>query len=77
MAGMKGRSSKESSMYFIGLDIGTGTFSVVARDPGEHLRYPTDILTAEEVGAFGAALLAGVGIGAWATTDAACEAQSI
>lgn len=36
--------------------------------------YPTDILTAEEVGAFGAALLAGVGIGAWATTDAVCEA---
>jgi xylulokinase len=34
--------------------------------------YTTDILTAEEGGAFGAALLAGVGAGAWADLDAAC-----
>jgi xylulokinase len=34
--------------------------------------YTTDILVAEEGGAFGAALLAGVGAGAWADTDAAC-----
>ncbi|MFT4111936.1 xylulokinase [Silvibacterium sp.] len=36
--------------------------------------YPVDVLTAEEGGAFGAALLAGVGAGAWADTDAACAA---
>jgi xylulokinase len=34
--------------------------------------YTTDILAAEEGGAFGAALLAGVGAGAWVDTDAAC-----
>ena len=34
--------------------------------------YPSDILVAEEGAAFGAALLAGVGAGAWADTDAAC-----
>jgi xylulokinase len=34
--------------------------------------YTVDVLAAEEGGAFGAALLAGVGVGAWADTDAAC-----
>ena len=34
--------------------------------------YPSDILEAEEGAAFGAALLAGVGAGAWPDTDAAC-----
>jgi len=33
-----------------------------------------DVLTAEEGGAFGAALLAGVGAGAWANLDEACKA---
>jgi xylulokinase len=31
------------------------------------------VLTAEEGGAYGAALLAGVGVGAWPDTDTACE----
>ena len=31
-----------------------------------------EILEAEEGGAFGAALLAGVGVGAWASVEAAC-----
>ena len=35
--------------------------------------HPVEILTAEEGGAFGAALLAGVGAGAWKDVDAACE----
>jgi len=35
--------------------------------------HPTEVLTAEEGGAYGAALLAGVGVGAWPNTDAACE----
>jgi xylulokinase len=35
--------------------------------------YASDVLVAEEGAAFGAALLAGVGAGAWANTDAACE----
>jgi len=35
--------------------------------------YPTEVLTAEEGGAYGAALLAGVGAGAWPDTDTACE----
>lgn len=34
--------------------------------------YIVDVLTAEEGGAFGAALLAGVGAGKWADIDAAC-----
>ena len=34
--------------------------------------YNSDVLVAEEGAAFGAALLAGVGAGAWADTDAAC-----
>src|SRR5579883_2193872 len=38
--------------------------------------YASDVLVAEEGAAFGAALLAGVGAGAWADTDAAC-AQAI
>jgi xylulokinase len=33
---------------------------------------PVDILEAEEGGAFGAALLAGTGVGAWPTVEAAC-----
>ncbi len=33
---------------------------------------PVDLLEAEEGGAFGAALLAGTGIGAWPTVEAAC-----
>ncbi|MGA7110700.1 MAG: xylulokinase [Terracidiphilus sp.] len=37
---------------------------------------PVEILTAEEGGAFGCALMAGVGTGHWATLDAAC-AQGI
>ncbi len=37
--------------------------------------YPTEVLAAEEGGAYGAALLAGVGVGAWPDTDAACEAS--
>jgi xylulokinase len=36
--------------------------------------HPVEILTAEEGGAFGAALLAGVGAGAWQDVDAACDA---
>jgi len=36
--------------------------------------YPCDILAAEEGAAFGAALLAGVGAGAWKNTDEACSA---
>jgi xylulokinase len=35
---------------------------------------PVELLAAEEGGAFGAALLAGVGIGAWPTVEAACAA---
>jgi len=35
--------------------------------------YPTEVLTAEEGGAYGAALLAGVGAKVWPDTDAACE----
>jgi xylulokinase len=35
--------------------------------------YPTEVLTAEEGGAYGAALLAGVGVGAWPDADTACE----
>lgn len=35
--------------------------------------HPTEVLTAEEGGAYGSALLAGVGVGAWPDTDAACE----
>jgi xylulokinase len=34
--------------------------------------YASDVLVAEEGAAFGAALLAGVGVGAWPDTDAAC-----
>jgi len=34
--------------------------------------HTVDVLTAEEGGAFGAALLAGVGAGAWVDVDAAC-----
>ena len=36
--------------------------------------HPVELLTAEEGGAFGAALLAGVGIGVWPTVEAACAA---
>jgi xylulokinase len=36
--------------------------------------HPVDLLEAEEGGAFGAALLAGTGIGAWPSVEAACEA---
>ena len=36
--------------------------------------HAVEILTAEEGGAFGAALMAGVGVGAWADLDAACAA---
>jgi xylulokinase len=35
---------------------------------------PVELLEAEEGGAFGAALLAGTGIGAWASVEAACAA---
>jgi xylulokinase len=34
--------------------------------------YPCDVLVAEEGGAFGAALLAGVGAKAWPDLEAAC-----
>jgi xylulokinase len=34
---------------------------------------PVELLEAEEGGAYGAALLAGVGVGAWPDTDTACE----
>jgi xylulokinase len=34
--------------------------------------HPVELLAAEEGGAFGAALLAGVGIGAWPSVEAAC-----
>lgn len=34
--------------------------------------HPCQLLTAEEGGAFGSALLAGVGVGCWPDTDAAC-----
>ena len=33
----------------------------------------SEVLVAEEGGAFGAALLAGVGIGVWPTADDACQ----
>jgi xylulokinase len=33
---------------------------------------PVELLEAEEGGAFGAALLAGTGIGVWASVEAAC-----
>ncbi len=36
--------------------------------------HPVELLAAEEGGAFGAALLAGVGIGIWPTVEAACSA---
>jgi xylulokinase len=36
--------------------------------------HPVDLLEAEEGGAFGAALLAGTGVGAWPSVEAACEA---
>ena len=36
--------------------------------------HPVEVLEAEEGGAFGAALLAGTGIGAWPTVEAACAA---
>jgi xylulokinase len=36
--------------------------------------HPVQLLEAEEGGAFGAALLAGTGIGAWPSVEAACEA---
>jgi xylulokinase len=36
--------------------------------------HPVDLLEAEEGGAFGAALLAGTGIGAWPTVESACAA---
>ena len=35
---------------------------------------PVELLEAEEGGAFGAALLAGVGVGAWVSVEAACAA---
>jgi len=34
---------------------------------------PVDLVAAEEGGAYGAGLLAGVGVGAWASVDAACK----
>ena len=37
--------------------------------------YPVEILAAEEGGAYGAALLAGVGVNNWPTVDAACAAS--
>ena len=36
--------------------------------------HPVELLAAEEGGAVGAALLAGVGIGVWPTVEAACAA---
>ena len=36
--------------------------------------HPVELLEAEEGGAFGAALLAGTGVGAWPTVEAACAA---
>ena len=36
--------------------------------------HPVELLEAEEGGAFGAALLAGTGVGAWPSVQAACEA---
>jgi xylulokinase len=36
--------------------------------------HPVELLAAEEGGAFGAALLAGVGVEAWPTVEAACAA---
>jgi xylulokinase len=36
--------------------------------------HPVELLEAEEGGAFGAALLAGTGIGAWPSVEAACDA---
>jgi xylulokinase len=36
--------------------------------------HPVELLEAEEGGAFGAALLAGTGVGAWPSVEAACEA---
>jgi xylulokinase len=34
---------------------------------------PTEVLAAEEGAAFGAALLAGVGVGGWPTVEHACD----
>jgi xylulokinase len=36
--------------------------------------HPVELLEAEEGGAFGAALLAGTGVGAWSSVQAACDA---
>jgi xylulokinase len=36
--------------------------------------HPVELLTAEEGGAYGAALLAGVGVRVWPTVEAACAA---
>jgi xylulokinase len=36
--------------------------------------HPVELLEAEEGGAFGAALLAGTGVGAWSSVEAACAA---
>ena len=36
--------------------------------------HPVEIVAAEEGAAYGAALLAGVGAGAWRTVDEACDA---
>ena len=44
----------------------------MAEDSGRDLWAGVEVLTAEEGGAFGAALLAGVGAGNWASLDEAC-----
>ena len=46
----------------------------MAGDPGAVYGYAADVLVAEEGGAFGAALMAGVGAGVWPDLEAACAA---
>jgi hypothetical protein len=43
-------------------------------DPADVYDHPVELLEAEEGWAFGAALLAGTGVGAWPSVEAACEA---
>ena len=76
-------SLKESFTLFAELDLpigrirlgGGGARSAVWRQiQADVYAHPVELLEAEEGGAFGAALLAGTGVGAWPSVAAACEA---
>ncbi len=78
-------SLRDSFTLFAGMDVpvkgvrlgGGGARSALWRTiQAEVYGHTCDVLSAEEGGAFGAALLAGVGGGGWPTVEAAC-AQSI